>query len=515
MSENQLAELGFSDNLVEALRENGYESFTEIQKQAIPQAMMGRDVLAVAQTGSGKTAAFTLPTMEQLQGKVSRARMPRCLILEPTRELALQVQEYFEKFTKHVPMNISLLIGGVTLNNQERNALNACDVLIATPGRLLDHMDRGTIMLGDTKHFIIDEADRMLDMGFIPDIRKIALSLPRIRQTLLFSATMPKDIKKLADDFMINPKEISVSPSGTISTNITQYIVKCRDKQGKYKALVKLLDALEKRAEDEDTNGTGIIFCNKKRDVKILNDGLHKRDFNVDALHGDMHQHLRMECLNRFKEGKVKILVCSDVAARGLDIAAVDFVINFDLPDFSEDYVHRIGRTGRAGRKGSSYSLVEAQEKKYLDSIEKLIRSKLTPYKFADDYYEEDDRDDRRDDRQDNRRDNRQDDRYQDDRYDRDDRRDERSDDRRDDRNDRRDSRPRKSKSHRNNNRDNRKPSRNNRDRDYDRDNNKDNNRDSPRESRNRDNYRIEEVKESSFNDAESVPAFLQKPTKL
>ena len=446
MSEDQLAELGFSDNLVEALRELGYKSFTEIQKQAIPQAMMGRDVLAVAQTGSGKTAAFTLPTIEQLQGRVSRARMPRCLILEPTRELALQVQEYFENFTSHVPLNVSLLIGGVNLNNKDRNALKNCDVLIATPGRLLDHMDRGTIMLSDTKHFIIDEADRMLDMGFIPDIRKIALKLPKMRQTLLFSATMPKDIRKLADDFMINPKEISVAPSGTTSATITQYIVKCRDKQDKYKALVQLLDDLEERAYDENTNGTGIIFCNKKRDVKILNDGLYKRDFNVDALHGDMHQHLRMECLKRFKDGKVKILVCSDVAARGLDIAAVDFVINFDLPDFSEDYVHRIGRTGRAGMKGSAFSLVEREEKKYLESIEKLIRMKLKPYRF-----EENNNNDNGDD------------------YDDEPRQESRSYDK-------------PKQSHHNKRRDNKKPYKKN-----------------------------HEVEESSFNDAESVPAFLQK----
>ncbi len=358
-------DFGLSENILKAIRESGYETPTPIQEQAIPVALMGRDILGSAQTGTGKTAAFTLPMIEALATGRSRARMPRALILEPTRELAAQVADNFDKYGKYLKLTHALLIGGEFMSEQLKTLERGVDVLIATPGRLIDMFERGKIMMSDVKIFVIDEADRMLDMGFIPDVEKIASLLPPLRQTMLFSATMPPEIKRLAEQFLMNPKLISVSPPASPAETVEQRKLLCQPRD-KRKALLQIM-----RGQDI-TNA--IVFCNRKRDVDLLLKALIGHGVNAAALHGDMVQFKRMETLDRFKKGEVQILVASDVAARGLDIPTVGHVFNFDVPYHPDDYIHRIGRTGRAGRSGKSYTLVTDDDAKSIAAIERLIK---------------------------------------------------------------------------------------------------------------------------------------------
>jgi superfamily II DNA/RNA helicase len=357
------ADLGLSEPILKAVTDSGYLYPTPIQAQAIPIVLMGRDVLGVAQTGTGKTAGFTLPMLDILAGSRAKARMPRSLILEPTRELALQVAEQFVKYGKHLGLNHALLIGGESMNDQRDVLEKGVDVLIATPGRLLDLFDRGRILLADCKLLVIDEADRMLDMGFIPDVEKIVGFLPKMRQTLFFSATMAPEIRRLADAFLQNPKEVTVSAPASVATTITAGLIWVRE-HDKREALRRLL------RREEVTNA--LIFCNRKIGVNILYKSLKKHGFSVGELHGDMDQSSRFATLNRFKSGEIKLLVCSDVAARGLDIGGLSHVFNFDVPFHAEDYVHRIGRTGRAGREGHAYTLCQPEDAKSLAAIEKL-----------------------------------------------------------------------------------------------------------------------------------------------
>ncbi len=355
--------LGLSDDVLRAVAEAGYSEPTPIQRQAIPTVLQGRDVLGIAQTGTGKTASFTLPMLDILSMGRARARMPRSLIIEPTRELAAQVAESFERYGKYSSLSMALLIGGVSFEDQDRKLDRGVDVLIATPGRLLDHFERGKLMLTGVKILVIDEADRMLDMGFIPDVERICKLIPIKPQTLFFSATMPKEIRRLADAFLDDPKEIAVAPPATTAENVEQrlVIVPERDKR---RALRELL------RRDEVHNA--IIFCNRKRDVDVLYKSLVSHGFSAAALHGDMDQFQRMKVLAEFKDAQVELLVASDVAARGLDIPAVSHIFNFDVPLQAEDYVHRIGRTGRAGRSGRAYIIATPDDGKYVDAVRKL-----------------------------------------------------------------------------------------------------------------------------------------------
>ncbi len=356
--------LGLSAPVLQAVAEKGYTQPTPIQEKAIPIVLMGRDVLGCAQTGTGKTASFVLPMIDILAQGRAKARMPRSLILEPTRELAAQVAENFEIYGKYNKLNMALLIGGVSFPDQERVLERGADVLIATPGRLLDHIERGGILLNDVKILVIDEADRMLDMGFIPDVERIVSLLPQLRQTLFFSATMPPEIKRLADRFLSNPKEVTVSPPASAGTNIVQGLVVVPEAEKR--------DALLALIKSQDVKNA-LVFCNRKRDVALLHTSLKKHGVNAAALHGDMSQPARTETLERFKAGEIQILVASDVAARGLDIVDMSHVFNFDVPFSPEDYVHRIGRTGRAGRIGHSFTLASPSEGDLVQAIEKLI----------------------------------------------------------------------------------------------------------------------------------------------
>ena len=359
------SDLGLSDDVLRAVTDAGYVTPTPIQEQAIPIVLQGRDVLGCAQTGTGKTAAFTLPMCDILSTGRARARMPRSLILEPTRELATQVAESFEVYGKYSKLSKALIIGGVSFDEQEKLIDRGVGVLIATPGRLLDHVERGKVLLSDIKILVIDEADRMLDMGFIPDVERIVSLIPRMRQTLLFSATIMPEIRRLADAFLINPKEISVSPPASPAETVKQSVL-WTDTRNKREALRLLIE--------REAVKSALIFCNRKRDVDILNRALRKHGLDAAALHGDMAQEVRTETLERFKRGEVRLLVCSDVAARGLDIQFLSHVINFDVPHHAEDYVHRIGRTGRAGRDGRSITLATPEESKALAAIERLIK---------------------------------------------------------------------------------------------------------------------------------------------
>ncbi|MBV8072222.1 MAG: DEAD/DEAH box helicase [Acidobacteriaceae bacterium] len=362
-------ELGLSDPVLRAVHEIGYRTPTPIQAQAIPFILMGRDVLGTAQTGTGKTAGFTLPMLDILAGSRARARMPRSLILEPTRELALQVAENFQNYGRHLKLSHVLIIGGESLADQKEALLRGADVLIATPGRLLDIFDRGGILLSDTRVLVIDEADRMLDMGFIPDVERIVSLLPKTRQTLFFSATMAAEIRKIADRFLQNPKEVSVSPPASIATTIREALVLV-DEHDKREALRRLI-----RSEGVQN---ALIFCNRKRDVDILCKSLTRHRFAAGALHGDMPQSTRFATLDRFKSGQTQLLVCSDVAARGIDIGGLSHVFNFDVPHHPEDYIHRIGRTGRAGLEGHAYTIAAPNERGAVSAIEALI-GKLIP----------------------------------------------------------------------------------------------------------------------------------------
>ncbi|WP_408744337.1 DEAD/DEAH box helicase [Acetobacter fabarum] len=357
------ADLELSKPILQAIDEMGYKHPTPIQAQAIPAVLMARDVLGVAQTGTGKTASFTLPMLEILSDSRARARMPRSLILEPTRELALQVAENFVEYGKHLKLNHALLIGGESMADQKEVLNRGVDVLIATPGRLLDLFERGGLLLNHTKILVIDEADRMLDMGFIPDIEKIVSLLPPSRQTLFFSATMAPPIRKLADAFLHSPKEITVARQSSVATTITTGLV-IVDEFSKRETLRLLLKDPELQ--------NAIVFCNRKRDVDVLTKSLTKHGFSVGALHGDLPQSVRFSTLEKFKNNELKVLVCSDVAARGIDIGGLSHVFNFDLPFHAEDYVHRIGRTGRAGREGHAFSIATPYDKTLAEAIEQL-----------------------------------------------------------------------------------------------------------------------------------------------
>src|SRR6516164_6089317 len=361
------SKLGLSDKVLAAVKAAGYTAPTPIQEQAIPHVLARRDVLGIAQTGTGKTAAFEFPMLTKLEQGRARARMPRTLILEPTRELAAQVQATFDKYGVNHQLNVALLIGGVSYDDQDSKLVRGVDVLIATPGRLLDHCERGRLLMSGVELLVIDEADRMLDMGFIPDIERICKLVPFTRQTLFFTATMPAEIRRITDQFLHKPVRVEVSrPASTVSTT-TQNLVKTgREPHQKRDTLRRLI-----RSADGMKNA--IIFCNRKREVATLHRSLVRHGFSAVALHGDMDQSARMAALDQFRRNEVTLLVASDVAARGLDIPDVSHVFNFDVPHHPDDYVHRIGRTGRAGRSGAALTIVAPSDQKAVAAIEKLI----------------------------------------------------------------------------------------------------------------------------------------------
>ncbi len=366
----KFSDLGLGADVLQAVEDAGYTQPTPIQEKAIPIVLQGRDVLGCAQTGTGKTASFTLPMIEILAAGRPKARLPRSLILEPTRELATQIAENFVVYGKYHKLTMALIIGGVSFDEQDRLLNRGVDVLIATPGRLIDQLERGKVMLRGVQVLVIDEADRMLDMGFIPDVEKIVSLLPPIRQTLFFSATIMPEIMRLADAFLINPKEITVDPPTSPAELVVQglAVVEPSDKR---EALRRLIGAQNVK--------NALIFCNRKRDVDILYRSLKKHDFHVAVLHGDLVQAVRTETLERFKAGEVTFLVASDVAARGLDIQGLSHVFNFDVPTHAEDYIHRIGRTGRAGLPGKAYTLAAPEDGKYVDAIQRLIGKEIPP----------------------------------------------------------------------------------------------------------------------------------------
>ncbi len=369
--ESGFDKLGLSEDLLRAVHEAGYRTPTPIQAEGIPHVMARRDIIGIAQTGTGKTASFTLPMIEMLARGRAKARMPRSLILEPTRELAAQVAESFEKYGKYNKLSMALLIGGTSFDEQDRKIDRGVDVLIATPGRLLDHFERGKLMMTQVQLLVIDEADRMLDMGFIPDVERICKMLPFTRQTLFYSATMPPEIRRLTDQFLSNPVRVEVARPATTAENIKQELILVpNDDWAKREALRSLI-----KEAGEITNA--IVFCNKKHTVDIVAKSLSKHGFNAAPLHGDLDQSVRTKTLDGFRSGEITILVASDVAARGLDIPAVSHVFNFDVPYHCDDYVHRVGRTGRAGRSGEAYMLVTSADGKYVEAIEKLTKTKL------------------------------------------------------------------------------------------------------------------------------------------
>lgn len=368
-------QLGLSQTLNETVTSLGYTDPTPIQEQAIPQVLCGHDLFACAQTGTGKTASFLLPLIDILVEGSTKTRLPRAIILEPTRELAAQVLENFKAYTKNSDLSAALLVGGESMLEQDRLLKQGVDVLIATPGRLIDLFERGKIILAGISLFIIDEADRMLDMGFIPDIELLSSRIPAQRQTLLFSATMSDVIRQLAQKYLKNPKEIIVSAPSKTADTVTQHLV--------YVESLKKREALRALLQDKSNSGAAIIFCNRKQDVSVLNSSLNRHGYTVGSLHGDMAQASRNETMEDFKAGKFSILVASDIAARGLDIDNLNLVINFDVPKNPEDYVHRIGRTGRAGNSGVAVTLVSKMEKKYVTLIEKLTQQSIPELQIA------------------------------------------------------------------------------------------------------------------------------------
>src|SRR5258706_2797427 len=364
-------DLGLAPEVLRAVAESGYTARTPIQAMGIPHVLQRRDIIGIAQTGTGKTASFTLPMIEMLACGRAKARMPRSLILEPTRELAAQVSESFERYGKYNKLSMALLIGGVSFDDQDRKLDRGVDVLIATPGRLLDHFERGKLVLSQVQLLVIDEADRMLDMGFIPDVERICKLVPFTRQTLFYSATMPPEIQRLTDQFLHNPVRVAVSRPATTAANITQEIVSVPNNDwAKRETLRRLIR--------EQGIVNAIVFCNRTRDVDVVAKSLIKHGFSAAALHGDLDQSVRTRTLEAFKAGEIKLLVASDVAARGLDIPAVGHIFNFDVPFQAEDYVHRIGRTGRAGRVGHALMLVGRRDEKNVAAIEKLIGQPIT-----------------------------------------------------------------------------------------------------------------------------------------
>ena len=369
----KFADLGLSDELLQSVLDAGYDEPTPIQAQAIPAVLMMKDIIGIAQTGTGKTAGFVLPMIDILAHGRRRALMPRSLILEPTRELAAQVAENFEKYGKNHDLKMALLIGGVQMGDQVKALSEGVDVLIATPGRLMDLFERGKILLTGCEMLVIDEADRMLDMGFIPDIETICSRLPTTRQTLLFSATMPPPIKKLADKFLSNPKSIEVARPAATNTNIAQFKVRCTSRQ-KREVLRQLLRT--------DNVTTAIVFANRKTTVRELAKSLQRHGFAAGEIHGDMDQNARNAELQKFKDGDISILCASDVAARGLDVKGVSHVFNFDTPWHPDDYVHRIGRTGRGGATGRAFTLVASEDAEAIDNVEKLQGTKIPEFKL-------------------------------------------------------------------------------------------------------------------------------------
>lgn len=368
-------DLGLGPEVLKAVKECGYENPTDIQAQAIPAILMTRDIIGLAQTGTGKTASFTLPMIDILHGGRAKARMPRSLVLEPTRELAAQVAENFDTYGKYHKLNKALLVGGESVNEQMKILDKGVDVLIATPGRLLDLFDRGSILLNDIKVLVIDEADRMLDMGFIPDIEKIVSLMPPLRQTLLFSATMPNEIKGLSQKFLRNPKTISVAPPASTAASVRQSLIWTEERDKK-----KVLDRL---LQQEDVKNA-FVFCNRKRDIGDLTSWLKGRGYDAAPMHGDMAQAVRTETLKRFKDEELTLLICSDVAARGIDIAGVSHVFNYDVPMNADDYVHRIGRTGRAGLEGRAWTIaVKKKDSKFVEAIEKNTKNKIPVERFG------------------------------------------------------------------------------------------------------------------------------------
>ncbi|WP_083607525.1 DEAD/DEAH box helicase [Thalassospira sp. TSL5-1] len=362
------ADLGLSEDILKAVADAGYDTPTPIQRQAIPSVMMARDILGCAQTGTGKTASFVLPMLDILHHGRARMRMPRSIILEPTRELATQVAHNFDTYGKYVPLSKALVIGGESFVEQQKILEKGADVIIATPGRLIDTFERGKLLLSDCKLLVIDEADRMLDMGFIPDIEKIVNMLPKQRQTLFFSATMPKEIRRLADKFLSNPKEITVSAPSSMATTLEHKLLVI-DEMDKRETLRRLI-------RNEDVKNA-FVFCNRKKDVDILYKSLTKHGFNAGRMHGDLVQSERTETLDKFKSGEITVLICSDVAARGIDVAEVSHVFNFDVPFNAEDYVHRTGRTGRAGRDGKAFTLATPEDGKLVEAINKTINMSI------------------------------------------------------------------------------------------------------------------------------------------
>jgi superfamily II DNA/RNA helicase len=368
--------LGLSADLQKAVAAAGYTVPTPIQAEGIPYVMKRRDIIGIAQTGTGKTASFTLPMIELLSRGRAKARMPRSLILEPTRELAAQVAESFEKYGKFNKLSMALLIGGVSFDDQDKKLDRGVDVLIATPGRLLDHFERGKLMLSQVQILVIDEADRMLDMGFIPDVERICKLIPFTRQTLFYSATMPAEIRRLTDQFLQNPVRVEVARPATTADNVKQEIIEVPNNEwAKREALRRLI-----REAGEITNA--IVFCNRKRDVDIVAKSLSKHGFNAGPLHGDLDQSVRTKTLDSFRSGELTFLVASDVAARGLDIPATSHIFNYDVPYHPDDYVHRIGRTGRAGRGGAALLLATSRDGHYVEAIEKLTKMTLSRRKL-------------------------------------------------------------------------------------------------------------------------------------
>lgn len=365
------SKLGLSEKVLAAVESAGYQIPTPIQDQAIPHVLARRDVLGIAQTGTGKTAAFVLPMLTMLEQGRARARMPRTLILEPTRELAAQVEESFIKYGMKHKLNVALLIGGVSFDDQDSKLLRGVDVLIATPGRLLDHFERGRLLLSGVELLVIDEADRMLDMGFIPDIERIGKLVPFTRQTLFFTATMPSEIQRIADTFLHSPVRVEVSRPATTAVTVSQILVSAgrqpHEKREMLRSLIRSAEGMK----------NAIVFCNRKREVALLHRSLVRHGFNAVALHGDMDQPARMAALDQFRKGDAALLVASDVAARGLDIPDVSHVYNFDVPHHADDYVHRVGRTGRAGRLGTAVTIVTPEDAKAVQAIEKLTGQTL------------------------------------------------------------------------------------------------------------------------------------------
>ncbi len=371
MESKTFVELGLSESLLQAVADAKYVNPTPIQSKVIPSILEGRDVFGCAQTGTGKTASFTLPMIDKLSTGRARARMPRSLIIVPTRELATQVRDSFDTYSKHSKLKQALLIGGESMSEQEKTLARSVDVLIATPGRLIDLFERGKILLTDIKILVIDEADRMLDMGFIPDVERIVSLLPKSRQTLFFSATMPNEIRRLSQAFLTNPVEVIISPPRRAATTIKQYVVQTTQKDKRK----DLRDILSTQSVQH-----AIIFCNRKRDATNLCTSLKRYDYNVGLLHGDLAQSKRTETLNSFKKGDISILVASDVAARGIDIESLSHVINFDVPFNVEDYIHRIGRTGRAGQGGVSLTLLTPEETVLWGTLSNHLKTQIFDY---------------------------------------------------------------------------------------------------------------------------------------